>query len=458
MDLGIEVSVSQHLHITPDLKLGIQIMAMSSAELQGFLAGAMAENPFLTSADPDDASSRPFDGLSTPSAQPTATSVSRTHPSTIRNATFTAGDLLNQVPQQEASLEERLFEQLRLELRRNIDLCIAYHLLRGLDSRGYLFTDVSVIAAGLGVSPDHVEWVLKKLQTECTPAGIGARSLEERLLAQLESLGEADSLAYRVISDHLEELAQGRFASIAEKLQVPLADVKDVFVRIRKLDPNPANVASGQRRSITPEMKVVRSEGQWKVQVKEEAFPQVIMDRALAEAIDPKAMDQQAAKRMMALMRSAEGIVRAVDLRRGSLISVAAAVVDAQAGFFEAGPAGMRPLTMAEVAQAAGVSESTVSRIAQHAYLETPYATLPLRGFFTSGVGGHQTSDGEDASAIAVKQAIRTLVDAEDKAKPLSDAQIVDALEARGMHVSRRTVNKYRTALGILSRSKRKEY
>ena len=104
------------------------------------------------------------------------------------------------------------------------------------------------------------------------------------------------------------------------------------------------------------------------------------------------------------------------------------------------------------------MSEATVSRIAQHAFLETPRGTLPLRGFFTSGVGAASNASGEDASAVAVKQAIQQIVDAEDKAHPVSDAQIVDALEERGMSVSRRTVNKYRTALGILSRSKRRKY
>ena len=278
------------------------------------------------------------------------------------------------------------------------------------------------------------------------------------LIAQLEAVGDADPLARHIIGTRLEELADGRFARIAGELHVPVAEVKEIFERLRKLDPNPANMADGLRRSILPEVEVFQRHGRWKVRVKEGAFPQVIIDQALVDAIDPRAMDKTSAQRMMALLHGAEGVIRAVDLRRASLIAVSATVVDAQAAFFSEGPAGMRPLTMLEVATEAEVSEATVSRIAQHAFLETPRGTLPLRGFFTSGVGAASNASGEDASAVAVKQAIQQIVDAEDKAHPVSDAQIVDALEERGMSVSRRTVNKYRTALGILSRSKRREY
>ncbi len=460
MNLGIDVSSSQHLHITPALKLGIQIMAMSSLELQGFLAGAISENPFLSFAEEEE-TEKPreaaFDEASL-RQRPSETVPDPSASFDFREAPQSPDELLDTMPQQARSLEQSLYEQLCLELHRDIDLKIAHHLISGLDERGYLFIDTATLATGLSVTQDHVEWVLKKLQTECVPAGIGARNLPERLIAQLEAVGDADPLARHIIGTRLEELADGRFARIAGELHVPVAEVKEIFERLRKLDPNPANMADGLRRSILPEVEVFQRHGRWKVRVKEGAFPQVIIDQALVDAIDPRAMDKTSAQRMMALLHGAEGVIRAVDLRRASLIAVSATVVDAQAAFFSEGPAGMRPLTMLEVATKAEVSEATVSRIAQHAFLETPRGTLPLRGFFTSGVGAASNASGEDASAVAVKQAIQQIVDAEDKAHPVSDAQIVDALEERGMSVSRRTVNKYRTALGILSRSKRREY
>ncbi len=461
MDLGIDVSSSQHLHITPTLKLGIQIMAMSSLELQGFLAGALSENPFLTFAEEDGEALK--QGEAAFDEVPVRQRPSETGPDPfasfeLRELPQSPDELLDTMPQRSGSLEQSLYEQLCLELHRDKDLEIARHLIFGLDERGYLFIDTATLATGLSVTQDHVEWVLKKLQTECTPAGIGARSLPERLIAQLEAVGDADPLARHIIGTRLEELADGRFARIAGELHIPVAEVKEIFERLRKLDPNPANMADGLRRCILPEIEVFQQRGRWKVRVKEGAFPQVLIDQALVDAIDPSAMDKASARRMMALLHGAEGVIRAVDLRRASLIAVSATVVDAQAAFFSEGPTGMRPLTMLEVATEAEVSEATVSRIAQHAFLETPRGTLPLRGFFTSGVGAASNASGEDASAVAVKQAIQQIVDAEDKAHPVSDAQIVDALEERGMNVSRRTVNKYRTALGILSRSKRRKY
>lgn len=390
MDLGIDVSASQHLHITPALKLGIQIMTMSSLELQGFLAGAISENPFLTFAEEGEGAlnsgEAAFDETSL-RQRPSGVIPDPFASSELREAPQSPDDLLDAMPQQVRSLEQSLYEQLCLELHRDADLKIARHLLSGLDERGYLFIDTATLATGLSVTPDHVEWVLKKLQTECVPAGIGARNLPERLIAQLEAAGDADPLARHIIGTRLEELADGRFAHIAGELHVPVAEVKEIFERLRKLDPNPANIADSLRRSITPEVEVVQQHGRWKVSVKEGAFPQVLIDQALVEAIDPRAMDKASAQRMMTLLHGAEGVIRAVDLRRASLIAVSAAVVDAQAAFFSEGPAAMRPLTMLEVAREADVSEATVSRIAQHAFLETPRGTLPLRGFFTSGVG-----------------------------------------------------------------------
>ncbi len=461
MDLGIDVSSSQHLHITPTLKLGIQIMAMSSLELQGFLTGALSENPFLTFAEEDGEALKQGEAVfdEVPVRQrPSETGLDPFASFELRESPQSPDELLDTMPQRSGSLEQSLYEQLCLELHRDKDLEIARHLIFGLDERGYLFIDTATLAAGLSVTQDHVEWVLKKLQTECTPAGIGARSLPERLIAQLEAVGDADPLARHIIGTRLEELADGRFARIAGELHIPVAEVKEVFERLRKLDPNPANMADGLRRCILPEIEVFQQRCRWKVRVKEGAFPQILIDQALVDAIDPSAMDKASARRMMTLLHGAEGVIRAVDLRRASLIAVSATVVDAQAAFFSEGPTGMRPLTMLEVATEAEVSEATVSRIAQHAFLETPRGTLPLRGFFTSGVGAASNASGEDASAVAVKQAIQQIVDAEDKAHPVSDAQIVDALEERGMSVSRRTVNKYRTALGLLSRSKRRKY
>lgn len=441
MDLRIEAHQSQTLHLTPALQTGIAIMAMSAPELQGFIEGALAENPFLEEVA----------GPTIGSAGGAASSPEPRRPSGFAPTAAAAegerpgpDEYLDTLPQREASLEETLYRQLALELRDRRDLLIAERILARLDARGYLVADTALIAAETGTSPSRVERILWKLLTGCTPAGIGARSLPERLIAQLTAAGDDDRVALQVIGGHLEELAAGRFESLAKALGTTPDRIKGVFDRIRRLDPNPANIAGSNRHQIIAEAQVIRREGGWNVRLKEGLCSRISVDPVLAGS----ARD---ARQLRPLLRDAEQVVRAVDLRRTSLLAVAGAAVDAQSPFFSSGPAAMRPLTMADAADAAGVSEATVSRIAQHAYLETPRGCVPLRSLFVSEVG-------DGGSSASVKAAMQALIAGEDKARPLSDAQIAEALGAQGMAVSRRTVNKYRTALNIPACSKRKAY
>lgn len=460
MHLSLGVEQSQHLHLTPALEQGIAVMAMSTLEVHAFLERSLFENPFLKRDETFPAEDKePTSAPPDPYAEDAGDEEDPLEPP-IRSAgqsTLTDPDhIFERLPTHQQSLEVRILEQISLELRAQRDLAIAQWILGALDGRGYLFVDTSIIASYLGVSIDQVERVLKKIQTECVPAGIAARDLRECLLAQLDAQGSPDVLTRTIISDHLQDLADGRINYIAETLGVPPAHVKDSLDAIRRLDPHPAAINTGYEAAILPEVSVALSEDQWVVKVTDSMLPQVVVDRDLEGKLNPKALDGKAIQRMKQLVKEAEGVIRAVDLRKASLLSVTSAIVEAQEAFFDEGPSAMRPLTMLEVAQAAEVSEATVSRIAKHAYMDTPRGTFPLRGFFSSAVGGSLIR--EDISSIAAKEAIKEIIDGEDPYHPLSDAKIVEALEERDLFISRRTVNKYRDALGILSAPKRKIY
>ena len=417
----------QQIQLTPEVRIGVQIMAMSVLDLRALMMGAAMENPFLRIEDPPHDQHAPLEEFESLAAR---------------------------TPDKESSLEVELLTQLMMDLRSPLDRAIARMLMNGIDERGYLRMDTDIVADMLGTHPNRVETLLKKLQTECTPAGIGARSLQECLLAQLISANDDDDLTRSIIENHLPALAEGRIQQIASALKTTPAMVRRSMDKIRRLDPHPAARFDRSSPTALPEAVVVRHEGTWAVKVRTGLLPNVMLDRGYADALDDPVIDVHAAARMRELLREAQGFIRAVDLRKAAVISITNAVVQHQSGFFSNGIAALKPLAMADVAQMTGLSESTVSRVANT--LDTPKGIISLRYFFHSGVGGSLTHD--DASSLAVKQAIQELVDTEDKRHPLSDAKLVTLLAERGMDVSRRTVNKYRTALGILSTTKRKTY
>lgn len=425
--LGLEQV--QQIQLTPEMRVGIQVMALPVLDLCAMLTDKAMENPFLKMEEPAHETHEPLEAFETIAAK---------------------------TPNAEDSLEISIMTQLMMELRDDLDAQIAQMLISGIDERGYLRMDTDIVADTLGTDPNRVERILQKMQTECSPAGIGARSLQECLIAQLTAEGDDDRLTRLIIESYLPDLADGRIQHVASALGVNAREVQRALKRIQRLDPHPAARFTRDEPLSLPEVVVMRNGDEWAIKMRTGLLPRVMLDEGYMSLLDEHLIDKRTAAKLRDMMREAQGLIRAVDLRKAAVISIADAVVRHQQDFFDEGPAGLKPLAMADVAQMTALSEATVSRVANSVTLDTPKGILDLRYFFHSGVGGADRS--EDASSLAVKEAIKELVDDEDKRKPLSDGSLVDLLAERGMSVSRRTVNKYRTALGILSRSKRKSY
>lgn len=460
------------------MRLGVKIMAMPVLELASLIEDKTMENPFLLIDE-----EAPESAQKTPSERraESSSAMSRTEAldedawehgvepgvwdaswedgratGALASASPAPDDLLMGAADERKSPEEALLSQLSCDLRDEMDIQIARRLLDGIDERGYLHMDTDFVADEMGVEPNRVERVLWQMQRGCTPAGIGARSLAERLVAQLESAKLADAITRRVIENHLSDLAEGRLAQIADALKVAPSDIKRSFDKIRMLDPDPMSAFESASPLMVPEVSVVRGDGGWTVKLRRGLLPSVAFNESYADLLETCTMEARTAKQLQALIREAKGFLRAVDLRSAAIAAIARVVVERQSAFFDEGQTGLRALTMAEVAEATELSEATVSRVANSIAMDSPQGVRSLRFFFTSGV--RSTESGDDVSSLAVKQAIRELVNGEDPRSPLSDGKLVALLEERGLSVSRRTVNKYRTALGILSKSKRKIY
>lgn len=330
---------------------------------------------------------------------------------------------------------------------------IASYLIGNLNESGYLDIPLHEAAENLGVPEEKVEHGLRLVQS-LDPAGVGARELRECLTLQLKRMGEADPLVYRVVQDHLEDLAANRCQKVAAQLQVDPTMVQMIFDMIRLLDPKPGSqFHHDQPRFIIPDVTVERVEGEYVVLVNDQATPRLSINGYYEKLIRSRQEQDDAKQFIHDKLNAAMWLIRSLEQRRMTLYRVMEAVVQAQRDFFDHGLTRLRPLTLREIAERLDLHESTISRATNNKYVQTPRGIFELKYFFTSGVG---MEDGGSASSESVKLMIKNLIEEEDKKKPLSDQILAEKLKKEGISISRRTVAKYREEIRIPSSAKRK--
>ncbi len=287
------------------------------------------------------------------------------------------------------------------------------------------------------------------------PPGVGARDLQESILIQLRLLGNEDSLTYQIVSEYFEDLINHRWADVAKALGVKPKDVQDAADEIARLDPKPGlKYAVDPERYIIPDLIVEKIDGEYLVFANDTNLPRLRLSRSYREVAQDKAKFTGENKEFIAKkLNSANWMIQAIEQRRQTMLKVMNFIVDRQLEFFERGVQHLRPLTLREVADHIEMHESTVSRVTNEKFVQTPRGVHSLKFFFSSGLS---TTSGEDISARGVRDKIQKLVDDEDTSKPLTDQAVVGFLKSDGIKIARRTVAKYRDQLGILPARMRK--
>ena len=456
---------SQTLTLAPQMRQSLRLLALSLPELRAEIYAEMARNPVIddleqtleretvsqkereaaaeeqlqTSDYPDD------DALPDPSYSADADALER------RQRFFDSQT-------REETLEEHLLGQLELAGFDARERSVAELLIGDLDDKGYFAGSLADIAQVTGESQEMVRDVLARLRT-LDPPGCGATTLEECLLAQLDALdGSPFQQDVREILErhHLADVAAGRLASVERDLGLSHERYADVLRALRTLEPRPGRAYGRAGKSVAyvnPEVHAVRVCGHWEARVDDRSLPDIrISQRYLQMLEDPKTSPEAKAY-IREKVVAAHAVVEAVERREETITNIAQAIFDAQPGFFEAGLKGLRPLTMQEIAAQVGVHHTTVSRTVRDKYASTPRGTVELRRFFTSG---YVTDDGAAVSQATVLERVREIVGREDRSHPLSDDAISGLLKAEGFPVARRTVAKYRAALGIPGASARR--
>src|SRR4029453_9257957 len=287
------------------------------------------------------------------------------------------------------------------------------------------------------------------------PAGVGARDLRECLMLQLKDAGLEQSVPYRLVRDCFDELINHRWSEISRRSGISPSDVQKAADEIAKLDPKPGLVYSDASDNyIIPDLVVEKIDGKYHVFLNDANLPRLKLSRAYQEiARDQKKFEGENKEFISNKLNSANWMIQAIEQRRQTMLKVMNYIVDRQRDFFEKGVQYLKPLTLREVAEVINKHQSTVSRVTNEKFVQTPRGVLPLKFFFSSGLS---TTGGEDVSARGIKDQIQKLVSSEDPRNPLTDQAIVNILRESGVQIARRTVAKYRDQLGVLSARMRK--
>lgn len=301
---------------------------------------------------------------------------------------------------------------------------------------------------------DEIETVLGVVQS-LDPPGVGGRDLGECLRIQLARTDRQDSLAFRIVTDHLDDLLNHRWAEISKVSGVSVAEVQGVADEVATLDPRPGRqYASSPDQYVIPDLIVDKVGGDYMVFVNDTGLPRLRLSRTYREVAAKRSSFAGENKEFISSrMNAAQWLIQMIEQRRQTMLRVTRYIVARQLRFFERGVQHLKPLTLREVAEHIGMAESTVSRVTNEKYVQTPTGTYPLKFFFS---GGLPTVTGSDISTRGVQAKIRSLVDSEDPQRPLTDQAIVNLLKSEGVKIARRTVAKYRDQLGIVPARMRK--
>lgn len=477
MKNSLQLKLSQHLALTPQLQQSIRLLQLSTLELNQELERYLMENPLLERAEgwnedaPAPSMNRDAPPAETAAPEPAAGgeesggggedwSSDEAWSLDGSGTPWKEGDEDSEYPAQAAaapSLVDHLFSQLRLLSLSERDLTLCSLLLAHLDGEGYLGTPLEELLAQqtevAEVEPEELQVALRLVQS-LDPPGVGARSLGECLALQLAVLppateGRADAL--EIARNHLNLLANRDYQRLRRQLGCDEAGLRLAQKLIAQCNPRPASeFNSSEARYVVPDVVVRRVRNRWMVALNPDAMPKLRINRLYADILN---RSREHGAQMSAQLQEARWLIKNVQQRFETILKVSQAIVERQRHFFEHGEVAMRPLVLREIADTVGLHESTVSRVTTQKFMLTPRGIFELKYFFSSHVG---TDTGGAASSTAIRALIKQLISAEDCRKPLSDSRISDILGQQGIVVARRTVAKYREAMQIHPASQRK--
>jgi RNA polymerase sigma-54 factor len=471
--------LKQEMKINPRLYQAMDLLYMPLLDLQQHIKQELLNNPFLDLEEP-----AVTDEETAPQEAPKETEKDKDEidweeilldgfEAGGRRAEYEEKEYYEPVPVDTQDLYDHLRDQLLLMRLTEREMLLGEELIGNIDENGYVTCSLDEVINALNIFLKDTEsgWAQSGEETkpytvaeaesmlriiqQFDPPGIAARDLRECLLLQLQDEEKEDSLAYRIVREYFEQLINHRWSEISKELSITPKDVQTAADEIAKLDPKPGlKYAAPSDNYITPDLIVEKIDGEYLVFLNDTSLPRLKLSKTYREIAKDKNKFKGENKEFISnKLNSANWMIQAIEQRRQTMLKVMNFIVDRQREFFEKGVQYLKPLTLREVAEVINMHESTVSRVTNEKYVQTPRGVLPLKFFFSSGLS---TTSGEDVSARGIKAKIQKLVAEEQPKRPLTDQAIVNILKEEGIQIARRTVAKYRDQLGILSARMRK--
>ncbi|HEV7990837.1 MAG TPA: RNA polymerase factor sigma-54 [Gemmatimonadaceae bacterium] len=483
--LSQSTQLKQELKINPRLYQAMDLLYMPLLDLQQHLKQELLNNPFLDMVEPEDEDEEEGEvqeESTNPESEPEKDEKGEIDWEEILLDGFDAGGRREEHEEREyyepvtvdsRDLSDHLRDQVTLLDLSGRQMYLAEEFIGNINEDGYLACGLDKIVEGVNESVQKVaeesdrevsdlpEYTLSEAEEmlgiiqSLDPPGVGARDLRECLMLQLREAGLEHSVPFRLVRDCFDELIAHRWSEISKRFGISPIDVQKAADEIAKLDPKPGLVYSDASDNyIIPDLIVDKIDGKYHVFLNDANLPRLKLSKAYQEiARDKKKFDGENKEFISNKLNSANWMIQAIEQRRQTMLKVMNYIVERQREFFEKGVQFLKPLTLREVAEVINMHESTVSRVTNEKFVQTPRGVLPLKFFFSSGLS---TTAGEDVSARGIKAQIQKLVSEENPKHPLTDQAIVNILKETGVQIARRTVAKYRDQLGVLSARMRK--
>ena len=475
LELRQSLKMTQQLVMTPQLQQAIKLLQLSRLELQQAVREELEVNPVLEEVAEDAPEEAPQQHKDAGNAEDEAPPVANDGliDRVDWNYYFDDGapqggrsererddedgrpyyeNLLTRKP----SLSEYLEWQVNLSAADESLREIARYLIGNIDEDGYLKVSAEETAEALGKPLDEVERGIAAVQA-LDPSGVGARDLRECLLIQAREKGDDFAVPLTILGDHFDLFSKGDIAGIARRLRVPKEAVKDAFQKLVSLWPKPGRAFLGDDvQYITPDVYVFKMDGRWIITLNEDGQPRLRLSTYYRDLLASRDRLAKADKEFLKQkVNSALWFIKSIQQRQRTIYKVVESLLKLQGDFLEKGPKFLKPLTLRDVAEDIGMHESTVSRVTNGKYVYTPHGIFELKFFFNSGL--NRDGGEEDIASKSVKEKILEILKTEGRDKPLSDQEIVRLLRNQGIRIARRTVTKYRQAMGVLPSSKRRK-
>jgi RNA polymerase sigma-54 factor len=476
IETGLSLRLQHRLAITPMLQVAIKLLQLSRLELLQVLQQHVMENPLLeedSSIGTEEPAEIATDGSHSKGENENVLDLKAEKSdfdweSYLENASdsfssYSYGSVrkenwelpsLEDILSKPRSISEHLLLQLHISTEEDDLIKLGNYLIGNLDENGYLRVTLDEAAKEIGLPLKEAEKALGLIQS-LDPPGIAARDLKECLLLQLVHLGQGEGLAAKIITHFMKELEEKRWNGIADKLNVPLDEIKNAIQQIGKLDPKPArSFCTEDPQYIMPDLFVYKVEGDYEVALNDEGLPRLRISPYYRRIIAEKRWDNAETHDYIAeKMRQAIWLIRSIEQRQRTLYKVGQSLVKFQRRFLDDGISFLRPLTLRDVAEDISMHESTVSRVTTNKYVYTPQGIFELKYFFHRGLS---SQNGGIISSVNVKEQLRRIISEEGGEKPISDQRLAEGLRSKGINISRRTIAKYRAQLRIPSSSRRK--